>query len=122
MKARLLVRSLKVHSRLFEHLLVGKKIFSDTHVENSKGERDDACFMQQAVLDLDPTTQSWSFGVVGVCSDFVDMAWNKHVQQFKSLRNNIVPHTHDYLQLGKPERLKKTFLEDHPVDCLVVEN
>ena len=77
--------------------------------------------MQQAVLDLDPTTQSWSFGVVGVCSDFVDMAWNKHDQRFKSLQNDIVPHTHDYLQLGKPERLKKTFLEDHPVDCLVVE-
>ena len=101
--------------------LVGKNAFCDNLFDKSEGERDDALFMQQAVLDLDPSTQTWSFGVVGVCSDFVDMAWSNHEQRFKSQQNETVPPSQQYLHLGKPERLRKTFLKDHPVECLVVE-
>ena len=100
---------------------VGKNTLQSDIITELTREEDDATFMQQDVVNLVSNSQTWSFGVIGVGSDLVDKAWSKHDQRFKSLRNDLTLPPHPYLRLQIPGRLKKNFLAQNPVDCLVVE-
>ena len=101
--------------------VVGKNTLQSDLINVLTREEDDAIFMQQDVVDLVSNSQSWSFGVIGVCSDLVDKAWSKHDQRFKSSRNDVTPPPHHYLRLQIPGRLRRDFLAQNPVDCLIVE-
>ena len=94
---------------------VGKKTLCESNLQE---EGDDALIVQQDDVDLPSTQHSWSYGIIGSCGDFANMAWCKHMQKFTSNAYEIMIQPKHHLQLATPDKLSKTFLNVSPVDSL----
>ena len=71
---------------------------------------------------LPHTQQNWTFGTIGVGVDQATTSWREHQHVFAS--HNCKLHTKPSptaTALGFCKRVKRTVLDQHAVDCLLVE-
>jgi hypothetical protein len=73
-------------------------------------------------VTLSSGRRAWTYGTVGVGVDYGPMIWKEHEHVFlahSQQTTHALPTT--ALNLGSPQRLKPDFLDQHPVECLLVE-
>jgi hypothetical protein len=73
-------------------------------------------------VKLSNNRRVWTYGTVGVGVNYGPTIWKDHIQVFTSHTQQIthlVPS--NAVDLGRPNRLKADFLNQHPVECLLIE-
>jgi hypothetical protein len=110
--------------------IVGKLV--QDHVGGVTGHEDenrdlntipnDVLEVPDVTVKLSSGRRTWTYGTVGVGVDYGPTIWKEHEHVFTS---HTQPTTHKLptqaKDLGRPNRLKPAFLNDHPEDCLLVE-
>jgi hypothetical protein len=73
-------------------------------------------------VKLSSGRRNWTYGTVGVGVEYVPAIWKEHEHVFSAQTQRLTHKTPiQAINLGRPNRLKSTFLNDHPVDCLLVD-
>jgi hypothetical protein len=94
----------------------------DSEVSNSLG--DDVLEAPDKVMHLlDAQKACWSYGTVGAGADLARTVWPKQQFLFSSQQRSLVEaEGFAAHELVPPNRVPKTILLQHPVDCLLIDN
>jgi hypothetical protein len=94
----------------------------EDETRNLNSTPNDVLEVPDVSVKLRSNRRVWTYGTVRVGVNYGPMIWKDHTQVFTShtqQTNHILPTA--ALDLGRPNRLKKDVLNQHPVDCLLIE-
>jgi hypothetical protein len=73
-------------------------------------------------VQLSDNRRVWTCGTIEVGVNYRPTVWKDHIQVFTSHTQQITQRVpSNAVDLGRPNRLKADFLNQHPVECLLIE-